>query len=586
MTALSAQESPGLWASVVKLLRLRLRIWWSGIKRGTVRRKISLAVLALVILAGLGLLVYVSRSLLAFFESPQLAEILGDQSILIDRLPSLLVGGAFLGILLTSFGVLLQALYLANDMDFLVAAPIPIRAVFVAKLIQAILPNLALISLISLPMLVGFGLARGYNPLYFVLLLVIIFALALAAAGLGALLVMGVVRVFPARRVAEILGFIGAITSFICSQSGQLARFEDVPADQAAQVFANFSRFASPWSPLNWPGMALVDLGSGQWLTGIAFLVLTLGLCVAFFMTSLAVAERLYYTGWANMQNNRRKKKTPAVVISEESHPLRTAATRLISQPLRAIMVKDFYMLRRELRNMSQLVTPLIFGIVYAVMLLRDDDPLPTPDSTTTPWMAEAMRNLPLYMSVALAMFVSWMLVSRLAGMGFSQEGKNYWLLKTAPLSPNQLLVAKFLVAFLPSLVLGLIFLLIISMLREGGLEQLWFTMLVVALTTAANTGINLAFGVAGANMTWEDPRRMTTGMNGCMAALVTMLLLPICLGLFFGPAILIPLVNAPPFLGQLAGLLIGGIVCVLVGILPLWLVRERVPLLDEPAKA
>ena len=301
-----------MWASVGKLLRLRLRIFWSGIKRGTRRRKIGLAFLALVILAGLGLLVYVSWSLLRFLQSPQLAGFVGDQSVFIDSLPTLMVGGAFLGILLTSFGVLLQALYLANDMDFLLAAPIPIRAVFVSKLLQAILPNLALISLFSLPLLVGLGLARGYNLLYYPLLVVVILSLALAAAGLGALLVMGIVRIFPARRVAEVLGFVGAIASFICSQSGQFARFEDVPSDQAVQVLNNFSRFASPWSPLSWPGQALVSLGSGRWLAGFGYLGLTLAICGIFFFTSLAVAERLYYSGWANIQNTRRKKKAAA----------------------------------------------------------------------------------------------------------------------------------------------------------------------------------------------------------------------------------------------------------------------------------
>ena len=583
MNAAQVERTPGLWASVVKLLRLRLRIWWSGIKRATVRRKIGLGFLAAVILAGLGLLVYISWSLLNFLQSPRFAEFVGDQSVFIDSLPVLLVGGAFLGVLLTSFGVLLQALYLANDMDFLLAAPIPIRAVFVAKLLQAILPNLALISLISLPLLVGLGLARGYNPLYYLLVIIIILALALAAAGLGALLVMGIVRIFPARRVAEVLGFVGAISSFLCSQSGQLARFEDVPPDQAMQVLANFSRFASPWSPLSWPGQALVSLGRGQWLVGSGFLVLTLALCGLFFYSSLAVAERLYYSGWANMQNNRRKKKSAAATAAQQAQAQRPATTGLLPQPLRAIIIKDFYMLRRELRNMSQLITPLIFGLVYAVMLLRDDDPLPVAGSETPALLAETMQNIPLYISVALAMFVSWMLVSRLAGMGFSQEGKNYWLLKAAPLNPTQLLTAKFLVAFLPSVILGWIYLLIISLLQPGGLGQLWFTLLVVALTTAANTGINLAFGVAGANMTWEDPRRMTTGLNGCLSALVSFIFLPLCLGFFFGPAIIITLVDVPAFLGQLGGLLLGGIVCVAAAVLPPWLVRSRVLVLDEP---
>ena len=249
-------------------------------------------------------------------------------------------------------------------------------------------------------------------------------------------------------------------------------------------------------------------------------------------------------------------------------------------------MLKDFYMLRRELRNMSQLITPLIFGVVYAFMLLRGEDPLPTPESDTPVWIAEAMQNLPLYISVALALFVSWMLVSRLAGMGFSQEGKNYWMLKTAPLSVCQLLTAKFLVAFLPSLVVALLYLLIISVLQSGGVGQLWYTSLVVAFTTAANTGINLAFGVAGANMDWEDPRRMTTGLNGCFAALASIVFLPVCLLLFFSPAIFIALLGAPPVLGQLLGLLVGGVVCVLATVVPPWLARERVSLLDEPTKA
>lgn len=324
-------------------------------------------------------------------------------------------------------------------------------------------------------------------------------------------------------------------------------------------------------------------LGSGQWLVGLGFLVLTLGLCGLLFFSSLGVAERLYYSGWANMQNNRRKRKPTSTAATAQAQP--SPLSGLLSQPLRAILVKDYFMLRRELRNMSQLVTPLIFGIVYAVMLLRGDDPLPAPDSETPTVLAEAMQNMPLYLSVALAMFVSWMLVSRLAGMGFSQEGKNYWLLKTAPLTSKQLLLAKFLVAFLPSLILGWIFLLIISMLRPGGLSQLWFTLLVVALTTAANTGINLAFGVAGANMTWEDPRKMTTGMNGCLASLASLIFLPVCLGLFFSPPILIPLVvDTPPFVGQLVGLLLGGIVCLAATVLPPRLVQARVPVLDEPA--
>ena len=101
-----------------------------------------------------------------------------------DSLPVLMLSGAFLGILLTSFGVLLQALYLAGDMDFLLSTPVPIRAVFMAKLLQAIVPNLALICLFALPVLFGLGLRPATTSLYYPLVLLVLAALALAAAGL------------------------------------------------------------------------------------------------------------------------------------------------------------------------------------------------------------------------------------------------------------------------------------------------------------------------------------------------------------------------------------------------------------------
>ena len=186
----------------------------------------------------------------------------------LDSVPVLVVSAAFLGILVTSFGVLLQALYLAGDMDFLLSAPVPIRAVFITKLLQAILPNFGLICLFALPVLFGLGASSGYNFLYYPLVLIVLAALALAAAGLSSLLVMVVVRIFPARRVAEVLGFVGAIISFACSQSGQLSRFSQFSAGQADQAILMATRFNTPWSPLSWAGRGIGGPGREAVVTG------------------------------------------------------------------------------------------------------------------------------------------------------------------------------------------------------------------------------------------------------------------------------------------------------------------------------
>lgn len=571
---------PGLWPSVWKLLRLRLVILGSGFRRAKTRTKVGYVFLGLFVLGILAAVFVGSWFLLRLLRSPQLAEVLGDTGPFLVTVPALVTTAAFLAVLVTSFGVLLQALYLAGDMDFLLSAPVPIRAVFIAKLLQAVLPNFSLICLLALPVLFGLGVAGGYNFLYYPLVLVVLAALALAAAGLASLLVMFVVRIFPARRVAEVLGFIGAISSFICSQSGQFARFSDVSQDQATLMLDMMAQFATPWSPLSWAGRGLVDLGEGRWLSGVGFLGLALSVAAVAFGLALSTAERLYYSGWAGMQNNRRKKKAPA--RATQPRPLAAWLSGWVSPPVRAILVKDYYVLRRDLRNMSQLVTPLILGIVYAVMFLRSGGEVPAGRGEAPDWFMAAMSNIMLYGNVGLAMFVGWMLLARLAVMGFSHEGKSYWLLKTAPVSAGQLLSAKFIVAFLPTTLLCSIFLLVVSVLQGATLESTLFMLLVVVLILAGNTGVNLFFGVVGANMAWEDPRQMQKGAAGCLGALVSFVYLPFSMALFFLPPLITEVLRLPLLTGEAAGLVLGGGFSLVCAIVPVWLLRKRVDRLGE----
>jgi len=575
-------QPPGLWSSVWRLLKLRALIFFSSFRRAKTRGKIAIIFIVLLVLGFLGFLLFASWALLGFLRSPQLAQFSGDMSALVNSVPVLIVGGAFLGILLTSFGVLLQALYLAGDMDFLLSAPISIRAVFITKLLQAILPNFGLISIFALPVLYGLGISSRYNLLYYPLVIIMLASLALAAAGLSSLLVMFIVRLFPAKRVAEVLGFIGALASFICSQSGQLANFDHVTQDQTTQMFSLLSRFNNPWSPLAWAGRGLIDIGEGRWLSGVGFSLLTLGLAAVIFSLALTTSERLYYSGWASIRTTAHKKKVLRPSRNRAASPFVALAERRVPAVIRAVIVKDYLVLRRDLRNMSQLVTPLIFGIVYAVMFLRNGGQPSLGRGEAPALFNEVLKNIFVYGNVGISLFVGWMLLARLGGMGFSQEGKSYWLLKSAPVTASQLVLSKFLVAFLPTLALGWAFLLAISLLQQVNLSVILFTVPVVALSIAGNAGLNLTFGITGANMIWEDPRQMQKGSSGCLGSLASFIYLPLSLLLFFGPELLFALLGLPEFIGQLTGLLLGGVFSLAVAIIPLWLVRNRVLHLDE----
>ena len=574
--AADARLLPATW----KLLRLQLLLWFNGFRRGKTRARIA-RIIGGAMLAGLMVMTFlISRVVLGVIRSEEFLRLLPNMPDLTESLPVMLMGVAFLTILLTSFGLLLQALYLAGDMDFLLAAPVPIRAVFLSKLLQAIVPNLALISLLVLPVLFGLGSAEGYNLLYYPLVILSLLALALAAAGLAGMLVMGVVHVFPARRAAEILGFVGAVFTILCSQSGQFARMSNMEEAQLQQAALLVSRFDTPWSPLAWAGRGLVQVGQGEWL-GAGMLLGVLLLCAAVFGGALLLSERLYYSGWASVSVASTRKRRPAKrLVEAEAAGARRRTGR--GSPVWAIVVKDFAVMRRDLRNLSGLVTPVIMGLVYAFLMVRGGGEPPPGQGQAPELFLQGFRELLVFGDIGIALFVGWMLSTRLATMAFSQEGKSWWILKSSPSAAPRLLLAKYLVAYLPGAVLGAAFIVIISLLRLAPIADALFSLVVVVLCYGAITGVNLAFGVVGANFEWDDPRRMVHGAAGCLSALASAVALGICMALFVGPVFGAMLLGLPSLAGKLVGIGLGALACAVCAVGPLALVQSRVPLLGE----
>jgi ABC-2 type transport system permease protein len=573
--------------AVGKLLRLRLRIMFNSFRRAKPGSKIGLLLLY-TMLIGFGIFIFwLSKVALDFVRSPEMARITStDFTLVLVSIPALILTVLFVGTLLTSFGVLLQAMYLAGDMDFLIATPVPIRAVFIAKLLQAVIPNFALLALLGLPILFGLGASSGYGAVYYPLVILVMIALALAAAGLASLLVMLVVRVMSPRRAAEILAFFGALFGFACSQLGNFANIFGKNIHVSGTRLTGILLLAQTrWLPLNWAGQGLVELGQNHWLSGILLLGGTLSVAVGVFVFALFTAEQLYYSGWAGMQIVARKKtaRRPARAFNEtRGNILGHAAARLFSKPVLGIVQKDYLTLRRDLRNVAGLITPVILGIMYTFSLLRTGGEPPVGRGEAPAWFMDSFRILLAYGNVGMSLFVGWMVLSRLAGMAFSQEGRNYWVLKASPVRSGQLLMAKFLVAYLPAIGMGLIFLLVITAVQGFTAIQFIYSLVVMLMCQAGTAGLLLAFGAMGANFKWEDPRRMNAGSMGCLGQIVTMLYLPVAFGAFIFPLGLAGLLGLPIAYGYLAGLLLGAGVAGFSAYIPLWLVRGRVERLGE----
>jgi ABC-2 type transport system permease protein len=528
------------------LIRARLLIARNTFWRGKLTRKIgALALLALLAFAAYGLYWFmqaVVRYLTGprFFSALELAArrdpSLGlpaqitraDVQPYLDALPSQALFAALALMILTSFSTVLTSLYLSGDIDMLLVAPVPMRAVFVVKFFGGlIVPYVVLFGLLG-PALVGYGRGLGYGAAFFVVAALALLLLPLLPAGLGALLVMAVVRVVPARRAREIVSVIGGLFGASWYILNQFAP-EVAPRVASVRTLEALRRLDLPLLPSAWAGRALVAAGRGEWLTLLAYGGLFATLSLAVFAGCLALAERLYYAGWSNMAAQGGKVRRRRTVSDEsDSFVLRLSSFVLPRQSV-AILYKDLRVFPRDLRNLQQLIFPLALAGIWTFQLLRGG-------ATGGGRGAEFGRFLDLAGSAGISFFVCLTLSGALGGPSISREGRGLWLLRVAPISAWRLLIGKLALAYLPFPVVGTLFVTFLSVLRgstPGGFLRALALVLLVGLGTSS---ISLGLGAAFPRLDWENPRQQTTFRAGCLTPILYILYVGIAFAAAFGP--------------------------------------------------
>ncbi len=536
------------------LVRARAQIWRNSFWRGRLSGKLGLvAIAALIVTAAFGLYQF-TRFLIAGLRSPELLAVLreaatanpglpADPGPLLAVVPSIVLLAALSLLVFSSFSSLLSALYLAGDLEMLLVAPVPMRAVFVVKFFGGLLPQYLLLFALLGPVLAGYGQGMGYGPLYHLCAGLALLLLPLLPAGIGALLVMAVVRVLPARRVREIVSVLGGllgVSFYVLSQlGGNLVPRVATPDTLGALLAADL-----PVLPSTWAGRALVAAGEGRPVALLFYGGLFLVVSLAVFSGCLVLAERLYYAGWSNLatQSGRVRRRTSR--HGQADAPPRAARplpSMLLPPASRAILTKDLRLFFRDLSNLQALIFPLAFAGIWIYQLLSGESAPAGP--TGGPALLGELRT---FGSVAIAFFICLSLSSALAGSGVSREGRSFWILKIAPISPGELLLGKLTLAYLPFPTVGSLFLVVLAALQRlslGALLQQWLLLLLCGLGCAA---FGMGLGAAFPRLDWENPQQQQTWQSGCISAVFYPFYLLLITALVFGA-------------GALAGVLGGG---------------------------
>ena len=491
---------------------LLLSPMWLSWKNGFLHARASgpRRVLLILLAAGFWLGTYfVIRRVLRYFETVfDLGPGLAYQLLLIILL-------TFLSMLLFSNLVAsLSTFFLARDLDLLHASPLAPGSFFYARLIQTTINSSWMVLFFSLPIFAAYGSVFGGGAtLYFLVALILPLFLVIPAAS-SILITHLLVYCLPAKRIRDILFFIGLFAFIVMYFLFRLSQPERLVQPESFGSFMEFLRAmetpSSPFLPSSWAAEILAGTLFRREAEQLFFFGLLAAYALFLPLAVSWVCGAVYFDGWSKAQESRQGRRK--LVCFDR---LLEWGTRLLPGPVRAIMIKDIKTFLRDTTQWSQLFLLLALIVVYLYnfkVLPLDRSPMP----------AGTLRTLVSFANLALAGFVLSAVAVRFAFPAVSLEGKAFWIMQSAPISLRALLWSKFWLVFAPLLVLGEVLVFLSNLLLQVPAWMMALSLVTVGFMTFGITAIGVGFGALYPNFNYENAAEIPTSFGGAVSMIVS----------------------------------------------------------------
>ncbi|MGH7666727.1 MAG: putative ABC transporter permease subunit [Candidatus Dormibacteria bacterium] len=484
-----------------------LSLWNAAWRRGPGRRWATVLGLA-----ALGLLWLGAIPLAALLLKGPLQEAPGRLLIPVTGALVLLTGFT----LVTSLSFAVASAYFARDLEWLMTVPLSERSLLAHRLLAQVALGVVVGSVLLGPLLLGAALRTAtleWTPL----LVVALIALLAVPVALGLLLVVIAVRLVPATRVRD------AAAALICGVGLSMAAIAigRPPVGPGLSWAASLNALGagalhSVWFPPAWAARVVTLTWSGDPGAALGWLGLLLLLSLVAVAAAIWIGAPLLREGWARAQTAPRGRG-------------RAVSNRRRLPAVLSVLRKDALSLRRDPVQLSQLILPLA---LFAIYLL---EPQPAGGSQSL------FRDFPSwYGPLTTASFAALFVASGLGLRAVGSEGRNFWCLRSAPLSLRDLLLGKLALPFVVAVGASLALLWSDELRQALPIGQLAFSTLLLVACVSGLVALATGLGATWPRLDWTDPRRasgiwlsvvfLVTGaayIAVCLVALTVPLLIP-----------------------------------------------------------
>jgi len=501
--------------AILTLLRPR---YLAIIRRGLTMKKF----IGMSFFAGIGMVIwsiifYVSYRVLTYFKH---AENIGD--FLSYKLLSMILLTLFSLLIFSAILTALSKLFLSNDLGLVHGLPVSSETIFISRWIESAFDSSWMMILYTIPAFIAFGIVFDGSFLYYLLLLLSLFFMSVAACGLSSLIVMPIVLILPATRIRSVFLFFGLAMFILLYVGFRMMQPERlVNPESFASVMLYIRTISMPSTPLipcTWVFDTLKFSLEGHYPDALFHFSILFSFSSALICLNVILAKYMYMTGYSKSQTAQSR------LISGNNQVVYRLMNKL-SGPLRAVLIKEMKTFWRDQTQWSQifLIAALIVIYLYNFSVLPFDQ---------SPMKAHYIENIFSFLNIALASFVLTAIGARFVFPSISHEGMSFWIIQSSPITIQTYLWIKWLGYFIPLIILSELLIVTTNIMLHVNPFMKLLSVITIFCITPGVVATGVGIGAAYPDFKSENPTQTLTGFGGLMYMF--------CSSAFFGSVVLL----------------------------------------------
>ena len=496
----------------------------NGLKRPRSNIKIKI-----VTLIGAGILFwlvlfFLFYRVLSYFSSQ---EIIGD--ILARHLLAMVLLIFFSLLIFSHIITALSNLYLSQDLELCHSLPATLTEIFLSRCFFTVIDSSWMLLVFGLPVMMAYGFVYHAGPDYYLSLIYVSFPLIIIAASLGIMVIMVLVRFFPAQRTRDIIMFLSVILIVILYLLFRFLRPERLVNPDTfvsiAQYLSALKAPDSPYLPSHWATDLLWTRLTRYTESQILNHLLLWSTAFAMVVIDIWMAGLIYFSGFSKAQEAKRRSRTGRRILEK----MVSVITRPLGPDTTSLIAKDVRTFFRDNSQWSQL---LLLGALV-VVYLYNFSVLPLERS---PIKSIYLQNALSFLNIGLAGFVISALSVRFIFPAVSSEGRAFWIILSSPLSLRRFLWSKYFAYLIPMLILAEMLIIYTNYLLRVTPFMMALSTVTIFFLVFGIVALGVGLGAVYPNFRHENIAQVATGFGGLVYMIISSVFIALIIMLEAGP--------------------------------------------------